>query len=244
MRSLRRWLLRLFALAVVLVLAGATFLGLRYHLDFGSALAKAFRPTTRFTIEPWRLHNARFSRALWLGFLENLSVDELSGLACSRRRDDLLWAINDSGGDAELFAFGTDGKDRGRVTVKGATNFDWESLDSFVLDGVPYLMISDVGDNLAFRPAITFYLVPEPVLNGARFAARSQVAPAYVLRARLAGGPEDVEAVAFDARARRILLLSKRLVPPVLYAIDFEPQHADPMQLDHLLVARRCRDRS
>jgi hypothetical protein len=239
MRVLRRWLLRVFATLTLLLVAALAYLGLRYHLDYGSAIARALRPTARFTIDPWRLRETRFARVLWLGFLENLSVDELSGLACSRRRDDLLWGVNDSGGDAVLFAIGTDGKDRGSVQVKGAINFDWESLDSLVLDGVPYLMISDAGDNLALRPAITFYFVPEPVLQGARFPTHTEVAPAFVLRARLEGGPEDVEAVAFDPRSRRILLLSKRAVPPVLYAIDFEPQHEEAMALDHLLLARR-----
>lgn len=237
-RVLRRWMLALGVLAA-LPFVGVSLLAYRYHLDLGSAVAKALRSTARFTIDPELLQVAGYARVLWLGHLENHRADEVSGLAFSRRRDDLLWAVNDSGGGPLLYAIGSNGSDRGSVRVRGAVNVDWEALDSFVLDGQPYLLIADVGDNLCWRPAVTFYVVPEPELRATRFDASTEIEPAFVLRARLPDGPEDIEAVAFDARARRILMLTKRTVPPVLYALDFAPRHDAPTEVEEVLVARR-----
>src|SRR2546430_1319777 len=39
----------------------------------------------------------------------NANLDELSGLAGSRRRDDVLWTHNDSGNPNELFAIDREG---------------------------------------------------------------------------------------------------------------------------------------
>lgn len=46
-------------------------------------------------------------------------VQEASGLVSSRRNPGVLWTHNDSG-QPLLYAFGTDGKLRGRVSVTGA----------------------------------------------------------------------------------------------------------------------------
>ncbi|HEY1122613.1 MAG TPA: hypothetical protein VGE67_13465, partial [Haloferula sp.] len=78
-------------------------------------------------------------------------VDEASGIAVSPMHPDRLWIVNDSGCTADLYRTGTDGADHGRVAVKGVKNIDWEDLSSFVLDGKPYLLIADTGDNGSIR---------------------------------------------------------------------------------------------
>lgn len=239
---MRRWQRRALIAVSLLVgclLAGGLWLAHAYRLDLGSAVRKGLRRPATFTIDVRRLRAARLQRVLWLGYVQNQRASEISGLAVSRRRPDLLWAINDSGDGPFLYALGADGSDRGVVRVRGALNVDWEALAAFELDGTPYLLIADVGDNLSWRPAITFYVVQEPVLEGERFGDRAQVDATFILRARLQGGPEDCEGVAVDARARRILLLSKRAVPPVLYSLPLVPRRDSPRALDNLLVARR-----
>ena len=52
-----------------------------------------------------------------LGSLANPAMSETSGLAASRRADDLFWAVNDSGSAPRLFAIGADGRDRGFARV-------------------------------------------------------------------------------------------------------------------------------
>jgi hypothetical protein len=238
---MRRWLRRL-SLGVLLLTASLLVVGLwfghRYHLVWSSALRQVFRTTATFTIDSRKLRDARFERVLWLGYVRNQRAREISGIALSRLRHGLLWAINDSGDGPFLYAIGEDGSDRGIVRVRGALNVDWEDLAAFELDGAPYLLIADVGDNFAWRPAITLYIVPEPPLPGERFPDGAQVETKWVLRVRYQGGPEDCEAVGVDASTRRALLLSKRTVPPVLYALDLVPRRFDPRARDDLLVAR------
>jgi hypothetical protein len=234
-----RWSAKIGLVAACVPIVALWFIALRYHLDLAASLRSALRRQPTFTIDAARLSTADYRPVTRIASLASTALDELSGLAASRRRDDLLWAINDSGDGPFLYAIGTDGSDRGMVTVEGARNIDWEDLAAFELDGEPYLLIADVGDNLAWRPAITLYIVPEPRLADARFAQDARTVPKWVLRARYPDGPHDCEAVAVDAAQKLILLLSKRAVPPVLYALDLAPRHDDPRAFDHLPVARR-----
>jgi hypothetical protein len=239
---MRRWLRRALLLLAVLAAGALTialWFGHRYGLEYGAAARNALQPRATFTIDVRRLPLARFERVLWLGYVRSERASEISGLAVSPRTPGLLWSINDSGDGPFLYALGEDGSDRGTVRVRGAQNIDWEDLAAFELDGKSYLLIADVGDNLSWRPAVTLYVVEEPVLQGARFGEQAQVDPIWILRARLQGGPADCEAVAVDARARRILLLSKRTVPPVLYSLPLVARRDAPRGRDDLLVAQR-----
>jgi hypothetical protein len=153
------------------------------------------------------------------GRLERDDLDEVSGLAASRRRSDLLWVHNDSGARPRLYAIGADGRDRGAVDVSGASNVDWEDLASFELDGVPYLLIADVGDNAARRRSVTLYVIEEPELIGDRFGRRARARVAWSIDVVYDGGPLDCEGVAVDVPGGRVLLVSKRTVPLRLYEV-------------------------
>lgn len=233
-----RFVLWSMGVALLLPMAALGWLVVRYQLDLGSALHAAFTTRPSFTIDPARLETAGHRLVTWQGNVDNPLTGELSGLALSRRRADLLWALNDSGAPPALFALGTDGRDLGQVQVSNANNIDWEDLAAFELEGRPYLLIADVGDNFAWRPAITLYVVPEPELTGARFAAGASVEPLWVLRVKYADGPRDCEAVAIDPVARRVLLLSKRDVPARLYSVPLLARRDSRTSLENLLVAK------
>lgn len=140
-------------------------------------------------------------------------VAEASGLAVSRRDPGRLWIINDSGAAAELHAVGTDGRELGRVAVSGARNVDWEDLASFKLDGTPWLLVADTGDNNARREDCVLYLLEEPA------AAVGAARVAREIRFRYEGGPRDCESVAVDVPNRKILLVSKRTEPPEVHEL-------------------------
>lgn len=159
--------------------------------------------------------------------IDNAEIDEASGLAVSRRDANLLWLHNDSGGAASLFAIDTRGRGQRSVDIEGARNVDWEDLDAFTLDGVPRLLIADVGDNNAVRPAVQLYWVEEPV-------AETNVAAASVLTLVYPDGPRDVEGVAVDAAARQVYLLSKRDAPPRLYRVALDMSATTPVTAEYL----------
>jgi hypothetical protein len=153
--------------------------------------------------------------------LNDPNVAEISGIAPSRRDDDLLWAINDSGNGAEIYALSSGGQLRGRVIVDGARNIDWEDIAPFERDGIAYLLIADSGDNGGSRRLIDLYVVREPELPAS--GGDLHVPVEYRLRVRWPDGPRDCEAVTVDAIANEVLLLSKRRVPAQLFRVSLAP---------------------
>jgi endonuclease/exonuclease/phosphatase family metal-dependent hydrolase len=150
------------------------------------------------------------------GRLENQKIDEASGLARSQREDGVLWTMND-GGKPKLHAIDTTGARLGEVELKKADNRDWEDLASFQLDGEPYLLIADIGDNEARRKKRTLYVVREPRTDEDKTKVDWQIDFEYP------NGPRDAESAAVDIENERILVLSKRDIPPQLYELPLRP---------------------
>ncbi len=167
-----------------------------------------------FAAERWSIQS--------LPRLEEGLLKEASGLAASQRIDGAVWSINDSGGGADLFLFDlTSGRQLGSISLAGVKNRDWESLDSFVLDGEPWLLIADTGDNRSRRETCTLLLVKEPRLSVVKDGR--EVRPDRQITFRFEDGPRDCEAVAADPEQGRVLLLSKRTWPPVAYELPLTP---------------------
>jgi hypothetical protein len=155
--------------------------------------------------------------------IQSPAIREASGLAVSPTNPDFMWVINDSGATPDIHLVGIDGTDRGKVTLKGVKNIDWEDLASFTLDGKPYLLIADTGDNSAKRESRAFHIVREPELPAAGKNLAGNVVPAWWIPFRYEGGPRDCESVAVDAKTGRILFISKRTAPPELYELPLRP---------------------
>lgn len=156
------------------------------------------------------------------------ALKELSGLARSERDGGLFWALNDSGNSPVLYLLDGHGQSRGWVGVAGASNIDWEDFDSFTLDGLPYLLVADTGDNLAKHEFCTLYIVPEPSVEES--TQGREIRPAWTIRFRYEGGPGDCESVAVDIRSKEVFLISKRTWPQELYSLPLRPvPSADPV---------------
>ena len=148
------------------------------------------------------------------GLVTSEELVEISGLAASRVHADVLWAINDGGNPARLYALDRRGGILARFEVKGARNLDWEDLAGFELDGKHYLLVADTGDNGGRRKEFQLHVFEEPdaLQDGT-------LAPAWTIRARWPDGPRDCEAVAVDAAAGQVLLVSKKRNPPDLFSL-------------------------
>ena len=151
------------------------------------------------------------------------AANETSGLAATVGGGDGLWLVNDSGGQPMLYLADRDGADRGKIKVEPATNLDWEDLAGFSWQGKPYLLIADVGDNEGRRASCMLYVVPEPAMPPAGGLLSGTVKPAWTIEFRYPDGPRDCEAVAVDALRGKVILLSKRTVPPAVYELPLAP---------------------
>ena len=162
-----------------------------------------------------------FGKPELAGVIINPDLDELSGLTGSRRRTDLLWVHNDSGNPNEIYAIDLEGHLRATYTIANTPNTDWEDIVAFTLDGEPYLLIADVGDNGALRKELALIVVREPVVPDT--ATKSTLDPAWTIRFRYPDGPRDCEAVTIDPRSGEVLLMSKRRVPGQLFMLPLKP---------------------
>ncbi|MBL4867419.1 MAG: hypothetical protein JKY67_13720 [Pseudomonadales bacterium] len=174
------------------------------------------------------LELAPFKPMVISGALKSKKLNEVSGIAPSRNMDDRYWVLNDGGNPERLYLIDSTGALKLSVKIKGVVNRDWEDLSSFILDGVSYLLIADVGDNRSKRHDIALHVFKEPnivehSLFGSSEAPQAQpprtisLSPIATIKLRFEDGPRDCEAVAVDAKRKRVLLISKRTKPPVLY---------------------------
>jgi len=146
------------------------------------------------------------------GRLEDSDIREASGMARSQREPGLLWIINDNGSKEIVHASDETGTQLGQFKLQKSKNTDWEDLASFRLDDTPYLMIADIGDNDAKHDRRTLFFVEEPQLEK-KGKAKVDWRVDYVYP----DGARDAESAAVDIDRQRVLILSKRDLPPRLY---------------------------
>ena len=141
--------------------------------------------------------------------LEDPDINESSGLVASASQPDVLWTLNDSGAAPRLYAFSPAGEALGTRTIEGAQNLDWEDLGQMRgPEGQSLLLIADIGDNLALRPAIHIYVVEEPLLS----SASDGIGSAKVIDTismRWPDGPRNAEALLVHPLTGEMLLVSK-----------------------------------
>ena len=159
---------------------------------------------------------------------------EVSGLAASRTQPGLLWAHNDSGGGAEVFAVGEDGGDRGRWTVAGASARDWEDMarGPGAADGDPdVLYVGDIGDNAAQRPEVVVYRAAEPEVPPG--AVGGELAGAEALTLTYADGPRDAETLLADPVTGDLWVVSKEWAggPAGAYPVPAGAAPGDPLAM-------------
>jgi len=137
-------------------------------------------------------------------------LTENSAAAMSVRQPGVLFTINDSGHDPELFAVDTTGADRGVWRVSGAMNVDWEAASLGPCAGqesanAPFncIYIGDTGENGPHQSR-AIYRVVEPDADGRRGAVQAEVMLYTYPDQR-----HDVEAM-YVARNGDVVLITKR----------------------------------
>ncbi len=148
------------------------------------------------------------------GTLQNSRINEASGLQAGG--DGLFFVHNDEKRD--VFVVDAAGRDLGAFKLDKSKSRDWEDIARVPGADGPLLVIADTGDNKNKRKDVELYFFAEPQLGG-----RSEDQEAtHRLTVRYPDGPRDVESVAYDPVSESILFMSKRDVPPRLYAVPLE----------------------
>lgn len=139
--------------------------------------------------------------------VDHEGLRESSGLA---RVGETFYSINDSDNAAEIFAISPDCTRVSAIPVQIEAR-DWETLSQFSLDGRDYLLLADIGDNLAEHDSVFLHIFALPLEANAK--------PAWSIEYRYPGGARDAESLFVDEAAERIYVLSKREYPQNLYSL-------------------------
>lgn len=165
--------------------------------------------------------SSEFPADILSGTITDEQISEASGITVSRVNPDLIWLNNDSENGAALYGVNEQGKHLATMHISGTTNIDWEDLASFEYNQKSYIVIADVGNNAVERNRYFLHIIQEPKLDLTSDSVNTvNVSPEWSIEFTYEDGARDCEAVAVDIHSKKILLLSKRDKPPVLYELQ------------------------
>lgn len=154
------------------------------------------------------------------GVLENKEIGEASGLVASITMTDRFWLHNDSGDSARLFLITGTGGHVAEVRLKGAINRDWEDITTLEdpVTKQPFIIVGDVGDNLARYDYGILYRILEPS-GGITGDTTLDVQQTMIFT--YPDGPRDAETLMADPVTGDLYIVSKRESAVGVYRIAY-----------------------
>ena len=136
---------------------------------------------------------------------------ELSGLASSRVNDGVVWAHNDSGDTARVFAVGAHGEALATYTLAGADASDWEDIavGPSASRDASELYVGDFGDNARARSDVVVYRLREPKVTGGAAPIVVTLTGVERLTLRYPDGPHDAETLMIDPVNGDLIIVTK-----------------------------------
>ena len=165
--------------------------------------------------------------------IANPAISESSGLACSTLDSNLLWTHNDSGHMPIIYVMDTKGRDKGTYYLNNIEAIDWEDMDAFEYQGEHYLLIADSGDNMEMLLQHQIYIIKEPRIEQTadKQASRAAISPEWMLSYNFKdGGSYDIESVAVDVKQEKIVMLTKRHQPTLMFELSLKSEHDRQVQ--------------
>lgn len=159
-----------------------------------------------------------FEKGEALAELTDTRLKEVSGLAASIANPGYMWAVNDSGNQAEIYLLDHHLEIRMTVALVGASNRDWEDIavgpgqDSSKI----YIYVADIGDNKSVHPYKHLYRLVEPNITDGPDVSISDFSR---IDFRLEDGAKDTEAIFIEDSTRDIYVISKREEPVSVYRL-------------------------
>jgi len=159
------------------------------------------------------LHGERVVR----GKISAPALGEISGIISSINNPGMFWVHNDSGDEARVFLIDSAANLKTTFYLEGIHAKDVEDIAWVELGGKSYLVLADIGDNLAERKGISLYVFPEPTYEeGIRIDTVSN-SHINIKKLNYPGKARDAEAIFVDPKDKQFYLISKREFHSVLY---------------------------
>ena len=179
-----------------------------------------------YTVHDLQVDSTIFHKGEIVGYVENKSIDEASGLAASRSMPGVLFTHNDSGDHNRLFlVYADNASDKGSFRLLSASNRDWEDMciGKGPNPNIDYLYVGDIGDNQARYPCVFIYRFPEPSFDlSGGLVQNENVGPEQVecFPVVYEDGPRDAETLMIDPIGNLLFIISKREDRSMVYQID------------------------
>lgn len=146
-------------------------------------------------------------------------LDEVSGIAASRRHPGHFYVHNDSGDRPRVFVLDEHGHVAAELRLAGARAVDWEDIAMRppAGEGRPWrVVVADIGDNKARRPSVQLYWFDEP----AELSVTATEVAAESLELRYPDGPTNAEGLAIDPQTGDAYIFAKDERKPRVYRLS------------------------
>ncbi len=137
------------------------------------------------------------SEGTQIGVVADESLDEISGMVVSRMNPGVIWVHNDSGDGARLYAIDTSGALVATFDLARISAFDIEdiAIGPGPDDGVSYIYLADIGDNVGKRTSVSIYRFREPNVDA---GDTQTIKGVDELTASYPGPPRNAETLVVD----------------------------------------------
>jgi hypothetical protein len=143
---------------------------------------------------------------LSISSIENPVLEEMSGLAFSKKHPGTFYTHTDSGGESAVFVLDSLGNELGKIELEGVENRDWEDIAVGPgPGGRSYIYVAEIGDNLGVHPSVHIFRIAEPDNYSMGLALKPEV-----LTFTYPGGATDAESLFVDPISGDLFVVSKR----------------------------------
>ena len=136
-------------------------------------------------------------------------ITEASGLQRSLQVDGVYYVHNDSGDEPTIYVVDSTGQSFGAITLTGNAAIDWEAIAGARLDGVPHLIVGDIGDNNRQRGSVQLYVLPEPDFDDLPIGFSLEVSSQKIDLSYADGASYDAEALFIDGDNDTVVVVTK-----------------------------------
>jgi hypothetical protein len=152
----------------------------------------------------------------------NQNYDELSGLVCGYKNEELIYMVEDKGNANKIFVFNRSGILQTKLVVQGLENIDWEDLaiGPGPVSGESYIYVADIGDNDANRNSARIIRFIEPDLS--TISSNSIVINNYdIINFQYAGGAKDAETLMLNPFNKDLIIMTKVELVTRVYQLKY-----------------------
>lgn len=138
--------------------------------------------------------------------IENPVLEEMSGLAFSKKHPNKFYTHTDSGGEVAVFVLDSEGNEIGKINLEGVENRDWEDIAVGPgPGGKSYVYVAEIGDNLGVHQSVQIFRFPEPGKLSGEISLKPET-----LTYTYPAGAMDAESLFVDPISGDLFVVSKR----------------------------------